>query len=80
MVGIKSDFQLKFKNLVKIIAKQAVSYGVKNIKTCETGRFAKQEKNETGRFMKHKIFRNGQLVLRKNEARFASSFAKYEAK
>jgi hypothetical protein len=49
--------------------KWAVSFGIKNNETCETGCFAK-----------HKILRNGQFVSQNNEARFASSFAKQKAK
>jgi hypothetical protein len=69
---MKDDFQLKFKKLLKRIAKhakRAVSFRIKNNETCETGCFAK-----------HEILRNGQLVSRNDETRFASSFAKQEAK
>jgi hypothetical protein len=69
---MKDDFQLKFKNLVKRIAKHsewAVSFRIKNNETCKTGCFAK-----------HEILRNGQLVSQNNETRFASSFAKQKAK
>jgi hypothetical protein len=44
-------------------------FHIKNNETCETGCF-----------VKHEISRNGQLVSRNNKTRFASSFAKQEAK
>jgi hypothetical protein len=69
---MKEDFQLKFKHFVKRIAKHAkwaVSFRIKNNETCETDCFAK-----------HEISRNGQIVSRNNETRFASSFAKQKAK
>jgi hypothetical protein len=69
---MKDDFQLKFKNFVKRIAKhakRAVSFRIKNNETWETGCFAK-----------HKISRNCQLVSQNNETRFASIFAKQKAK
>jgi hypothetical protein len=70
---MKDDFQLKFKNFLKEL--QNMPNGlfrfvpIKNSKTCETGCF-----------VKHKISRNGQLVSLNNKTRFASSFAKQEAK
>jgi hypothetical protein len=50
-------------------AKLAVSFRIKNNETCKTGCFAK-----------HEISRNGRLVSRNNETRFASIFAKQKAK
>jgi hypothetical protein len=66
---MKDDFQLKFKNFMKRIAKHAASFrtGIKNNETCETGCFAQRE-----------ISRNGQFVSRNNETRFASSFTKLD--
>jgi hypothetical protein len=69
---MKEDFQLKFKNFVKRIAKHtkwAVSFRITNNETCETGCFAK-----------HEISRNGQFISRNNKTRFASSFAEQKAK
>jgi hypothetical protein len=43
---MKDDFQLKFKNFVKRIAKhakRAVSFHIKNNETCKTGCFVKHE-------------------------------------
>jgi hypothetical protein len=66
---MKDDFQLKYKNFVKRIAKHAVSFRIKDNETCETGCFAK-----------HEISRNGQFVSRNNKTRFESSFGKQKAK
>jgi hypothetical protein len=69
---MKEDFQLKFKNFVKRIAKHAkwaVSFCIIKNETCKTGCFAK-----------HEISRNGKFVSRNNETRFASSFVKQKVK
>jgi hypothetical protein len=48
---MKDDFQLKFKNFVKRIAKhakRAVLFRIKNNEICETGCFAKHEISQNG--------------------------------